>query len=167
MNYDAKIRVLKSFFNSREDPLAPFALDELYDFFEANYVNRNVARKFVSFLRKEGFLNPDVDDKVAFTQYFYKRTFFLYDIDNSLREEDIPHSSLTNSYKYDCFYASALDVLHECRNLEYCIVDTFADISTNRRKKGVLLGIDECRKNLKKSTKRLLKMLEEDYKNLS
>ena len=167
MNYDAKIRVLKKFFNSRENPLAPFALDEFYGFFEANYINRNVSRKFVSFLKKEGFLNPDVDDKVVFTSWFYRRTFSLYDMDNSLKEEDIPHSSLTNSYKYDCFYASALDVLHECRNLEYCIVDTFADISSNRRKKGSLLGIDECRKNLKKSTKRLLKMLEEDYKNLS
>lgn len=76
---DVKSRVLREFLATLQNPLVPFAKKELYDFFEFHRINRNIARKFICSLIKQGAAKALGEGKLILEEYFYFYLFCHYE----------------------------------------------------------------------------------------
>lgn len=160
---DIKCRVLREFLATLQNPLAPFAKKELYDFFEFHRINRNIAHKFIYSLIKQGAAKQLGEAKVILEEYFYFYLFCHYDNDNSLSVRDFPYSSkFVNSREYEALYCQLIDTFDSIRNYQACVEGALIGMVSDRRSSEALSKVSERGKECKKEIKKLFKLFKKE-----
>lgn len=160
---DVKSRVLREFLATLQNPVAPFCKKELYDFFEFHRINRNIARKFICSLIKQGAAKQVGEGKVIFEEYFYFYLFCHYDHDNSLSVRDFPYcSKFTNDRQYEAFYCQLIDTFDSIRNYQACVEGVLIGMVSDQRNSETLLKVSKRAKECKKEMKKLFKLFKKE-----
>lgn len=160
---DVKSRVLREFLATLQNPLAPFAKKELYDFFEFHRINRNIARKFICSLIKQGAAKQLGEGKVILEEYFYFYLFCHYDYNNSLSVRDFPYcSKFTNDREYETLYCQLIDTFDSIRNYQASVEGVLIEMVSDRRSSEALSKVSERGKECKKEIKKLFKLLKKE-----
>lgn len=160
---DIKCRVLREFLATLQNPLAPFAKKELYDFFEFHRINRNIARKFICSLIKQGAAKALGEGKLILEEYFYFYLFCHYDYNNSLSVRDFPYcSKFANSREYEALYCQLIDTFDSIRNYQACVEGVLIEMVSNQRSSEALSKVFERGKECKKEIKKLFKLFKKE-----
>lgn len=160
---DIKCRVLREFLATLQNPLAPFAKKELYDFFEFHRINRNIAHKFIYSLIKQGAAKSVGKGKLILEEYYYFYLFCHYDYNNSLSVRDFPYcSKFANSREYEALYCQFIDTFDSIRNYQASVEGVLIEMVSDRRSSEALSKVSERGKECKKEIKKLFKLLKKE-----